>query len=153
VPGALLMPEGSLATNALRYGLLPAFTSETAGQLTKGTTAEPWARAFGALLGAAPSAWRDLPWARSAPPVAEPLPPVYDPIAQLRLNMAAGRAAEEAVGIPANAPKPRIKIPGSNVNRYPDRLTITRLEEVKNVKYLASPNKSGTTSRMPKRIC
>jgi hypothetical protein len=75
VPGALLMPEGSLATNALRYGLLPAFSSETAGQLTKGTTAEPWARAFGALLGAALSARGNLPWARSAPESAETVPP------------------------------------------------------------------------------
>jgi hypothetical protein len=44
-PGALLLPEGSLATNALRYGLLPALSSETAGQLTKGTVAEPPATA------------------------------------------------------------------------------------------------------------
>jgi len=72
VPGALLMPEGSLATNALRYGLLPALSSETAGQLTKGTAAEPWARAAGGILGAA-STWRDLPRALSAPEVAEPL--------------------------------------------------------------------------------
>jgi hypothetical protein len=138
VPGALLMPEGSLAANALRYGLLPALSSETAGQLTKGTAAEPWARAFGAILGAAPGAWRDLPWARSAPAIAEPLaPPAFDRVAQLRLNVAAGRAAEAAVGIPANAPKPSIKIPGSTVRRFPDRLTTTRLEEVKNVQYLA----------------
>jgi hypothetical protein len=89
VPGALLMPEGSLAANALRYGLLPAFTSETAGKLTQGTAAEPWARTFGAILGGGPSAWRDL---------AKPIPPpVFDTIAQLRLNVAAGRAAEEAV--------------------------------------------------------
>jgi hypothetical protein len=67
VPGALLMPEGSLATNALRYGLLPALSSETAGQLTKGTAVEPWARTFGAILGAAPGALRGLPWARSVP--------------------------------------------------------------------------------------
>jgi hypothetical protein len=73
----------------------------------------------------------------SAAAVAEPVPPAFDRVAQLRLNMAAGRMAEEAVGIPANVPKPGIKIPGSNVIRFPDRLTITRLEEVKNVKYLA----------------
>jgi hypothetical protein len=66
VPGALLMPEGSLATNALRYGLLPALSSETAGQLTKGTAAEPWARVIGGILGAAANTWRDVPWARSA---------------------------------------------------------------------------------------
>jgi hypothetical protein len=138
VPGALLNPEGSLAANALRYGLLPAFTSETAGQLTHGTAAEPWARALGAVLGAGPSAWRDLARRRGAPALIEPVPPpAFDPIAQLRLNAAAGRAAEEAVGIPANAPKPSIRIPGSNVRRFPDRLTNARLEEVKNVKYLA----------------
>jgi hypothetical protein len=128
LPGALLMPEGSLAANAVRYGLLRAFTSETAGQLTQGTAAEPWARALGAILGAGPSAWRDL---------AKPIPPpVFDPIAQLRLNVAAGRAAEEAVGIPANASKPSIRIPGSGI-RFPDRLTEDTLEEVKNVQYQA----------------
>jgi hypothetical protein len=67
VPGALLVPEGSLAANALRYGLLPAFSSETAGQLTKGTAAEPWARTVGAILGASANTWRDLPRIRSAP--------------------------------------------------------------------------------------
>ena len=61
VLGALLMPEGSLAANALRYGLLPAFSSETAGQLTKGTAAEPWARAAGGILGAGANTWRALP--------------------------------------------------------------------------------------------
>jgi Restriction endonuclease fold toxin 7 len=138
VPGALLNPEGSLAANALRYGLLPALTSETAGQLAQGTTAEPWARALGAVLGAGPGAWRTLVRTRSAPAVAEPLPPpAFDPIAQLRVNAAAGRAAEEAVGIPVNAPKPSINIPGSVVRRFPDRLTEKTLEEVKNVQYLA----------------
>jgi len=138
VPGALLLPEGSLATNALRYGLLPALSSETAGQLTKGTAAEPWARTVGGILGAAANTWRALPRIQSAPAVAEPLaPPVFDPIAQLRLNAEAGRAAEEAVGIPANAPKPSIRIPGSGRWRFPDRVTEKTLEEVKNVQYLA----------------
>jgi len=132
------MPEGSLATNALRYGLLPALSSETAGQLTKGTAAEPWARTAGAVLGAAPGAWRDLPWARSEPGVAETLPPpVLDRIAQLRRNVEVGRAGEEAVGIPPNAPKPSIKISESGITRFPDRLTDETIEEVKNVKYLA----------------
>jgi hypothetical protein len=138
VPGALLVPQGSLAINALRYGLLPALSSETAGQLTQGTAAEPWARTAGAILGAAPSAWRGPPWARSAPEVAETVPPpVFDRIAQLRLNAEAGRAGEEVVGIPANAPKPSIKIPGSGSTRFPDRLTIATLEEVKNVQHQA----------------
>jgi hypothetical protein len=60
------MPEGSLATNAFRYGLLPALSSETAGQLTKGTAAEPWARAAGGILGAAANTWRHLPWTPNA---------------------------------------------------------------------------------------
>jgi hypothetical protein len=72
------MPEGSLAANALRYGLLPALSSETAGQLTQGTAAEPWARTFGGILGAAPGAWRGLPWARSVPQAAEGQPPVIE---------------------------------------------------------------------------
>jgi len=105
VPGALLMPEGSLATNALRYGLLPALSSETAGQLTKGTAAEPWARTAGAILGAAPGAWRHLQWARSAPEVAETLAESQlSPAealaarrqAQLEVNKAAGAAFENA---------------------------------------------------------
>jgi hypothetical protein len=73
VPGAALMAGGGLARSALRYGLLPALSSETAGQLTKNTPAEPWARTLGTILGASPSAWRDLPWARSASDVAETL--------------------------------------------------------------------------------
>jgi hypothetical protein len=51
--------------------------------------------------------------------------------------MAAGRAAEAVVGIPANAPKPSIRIPGSTALRFPDRLTEDTLEEVKNVQYQA----------------
>ena len=64
LPASLLAPGGGLATNALRYGLIPALSSETAAQLTKGTAAEPWARAIAALLAAAPGAWRNLPLAR-----------------------------------------------------------------------------------------
>jgi hypothetical protein len=45
VPGALL-----------KYGAIPAATSETAGQLTQGTDAEPYARALGAFAGTNPMA-------------------------------------------------------------------------------------------------
>ena len=48
-PLAVLGPAGAGA-RALNV-VAPAITSETAGQLTKGTAAEPWARAGGALLG------------------------------------------------------------------------------------------------------
>jgi hypothetical protein len=103
VPGALLMPGGGLARSALRYGLLPALSSETAGQLTKGTPAEPWARTAGAIVGAAPGAWHDLPWSRSAPEAAETLAEnQLSPAealaarrrAQLEVNKAAGAAFE-----------------------------------------------------------
>ena len=125
LPGALLMPAGGLARSALRYGVLPALSSEIAGQLTKGTVAEPWARAAGAILGTVGSPRRGLPLARRVPEIAEGEGGVggasSDPLgrspvennaadglphgeklrakraAQLAENRAAGRAWEEAV--------------------------------------------------------
>jgi hypothetical protein len=47
VPGAFA--PGGLARNAVRYVALPALASETAGQATKGTWLEPWARMIAAL--------------------------------------------------------------------------------------------------------
>lgn len=44
IPGAVAAP-GSILGNAFRFGVVPGVASETAGQLTKGTAAEPWARA------------------------------------------------------------------------------------------------------------
>ena len=49
-PGALGGP-GSLAGRLATRALAPALASETAGQLTKGTDAEPYARVGGALAG------------------------------------------------------------------------------------------------------
>jgi len=49
-PAALL--PGSLATRAAN-AVVPALTSETAGQITKGSDVEPYARVAGALLGGA----------------------------------------------------------------------------------------------------
>ena len=46
----LALGGGGVAAAATRV-LGPAITSETAGQFTKGTAAEPWARAGGALVG------------------------------------------------------------------------------------------------------
>ena len=62
---------------------------------------------------------------------------ILSPGARLRLSAELGRLGEEAVGIPAHAPKPSIKISESGLTRYPDRLTELTIEEVKNVKYLA----------------
>jgi hypothetical protein len=43
IPGALL--PGRTVGNAIRYGIVPGIASEAAGQATKGTAYEPWARA------------------------------------------------------------------------------------------------------------
>jgi hypothetical protein len=50
LPGLLMGGEGNLATKFARNVVLPAIGSETAGQLTKGTAAEPYARVAGAFL-------------------------------------------------------------------------------------------------------
>lgn len=58
LPGAAAGP-GSLPQRMLLQTLLPALGSETAGQMTDGTAAEPYARIVGALAGgSAPSAAR-----------------------------------------------------------------------------------------------
>jgi hypothetical protein len=54
-PG-LMGGEGSLLARGLSRVAIPAATSETAGQLTKGTDAEPWARVAGGLLSPAVTA-------------------------------------------------------------------------------------------------
>jgi len=48
LPGALL-PVATVG-NALRFGVLPGVADEAAGQLTEGTTVEPYARVAAALL-------------------------------------------------------------------------------------------------------
>jgi hypothetical protein len=63
VPG-LAMP-GGVARNAVRYVALPALASETAGQLTKGTAAEPWARNIAAALTGLAGARRQVPSPRT----------------------------------------------------------------------------------------
>lgn len=50
-PGALLGGEGGVGRQLLTQVLGPAVVSETAGQLTKGTAAEPYARIAGAGFG------------------------------------------------------------------------------------------------------
>jgi hypothetical protein len=50
-PGALA--PGGFLSNFFRLAVLPALASETAGQLTKGTDAEPWIRALAGLAAAA----------------------------------------------------------------------------------------------------
>jgi len=50
LPGALVGGEGGIGSRLLNNVAIPAIASETAGQLTKGTAAEPYARAGAALL-------------------------------------------------------------------------------------------------------
>lgn len=50
LPGLLMGGEGGLGTRLVRNVALPAIGSETAGQITKGTAAEPYARIAGAML-------------------------------------------------------------------------------------------------------
>ena len=50
VPSAVAMP-GEAAANIAKYALVPGALSETAGQLTQGTAAEPYARGVAALAG------------------------------------------------------------------------------------------------------
>ena len=108
LPGAMLVPEGSLAMRALRYGLVPALSSETAGQLSKGTDAEPWAR-FAATIVGGPGSLSDLKQAAAHVEAAAPSAP-ETPLsaaeqlaarrrAQLKANNAAGSDWEtEAMG-------------------------------------------------------
>ena len=49
IPGSLA-GGGGVVRNVVKYGVLPAFTSETTGQATKGTKLEPWARGAAAIV-------------------------------------------------------------------------------------------------------
>jgi hypothetical protein len=70
-PGLLTGGRGNLGANILRNVVAPAAVSETAGQLTQGTAAEPYARVAGALAGAGGASaaigkFQDMAAARSA---------------------------------------------------------------------------------------
>jgi hypothetical protein len=60
LPGAALGP-GNVARNAAIYGVAPALASETAGQVTKGTALEPYARGGAALATAGVGAFASRP--------------------------------------------------------------------------------------------
>lgn len=55
-PSLLAGGEGGLAANVVRNVVAPAVASEALGQATKGTSAEPYARVAGAVLGGAGAA-------------------------------------------------------------------------------------------------
>lgn len=50
-PGGVVRGAGNMIRNATAYGIIPGVASEVAGQLTKGTWAEPYARAGAAVVG------------------------------------------------------------------------------------------------------
>lgn len=70
LPGAMTLGGGGVA-NALRYGVIPALTSETAGQVTEDTAVEPYARIAGALLGGYAGNRIGRPSAQKPPTAAE----------------------------------------------------------------------------------
>lgn len=70
LPGAMVLGGGGPA-NAIRYGAIPAVTSEGAGQLTEGTPWEPLARIGGALAGGVVGARVGQPTAVKPPTAAE----------------------------------------------------------------------------------
>jgi hypothetical protein len=65
-PGALVPGGGGLAARALNT-VVPAIASETAGQLTKDTAAEPYARAITALTAAPVAAKAITPFGAASP--------------------------------------------------------------------------------------
>ncbi len=69
---AALAPGGFLGS-LLRFAVLPGLASETAGQLTKGTAAEPWIRALAGLAAAGPGALLHLRPGSAAAETAETL--------------------------------------------------------------------------------
>lgn len=56
LPGSVIGP-GGMVRNAISYGVVPALASEAAGYATKGTKAEPFARAGAAIAGGIGGAW------------------------------------------------------------------------------------------------
>ncbi len=95
-PGALL--PGGILRNTLRYVVPAALASETAGQLTKGSWVEPWARFLATIAtGGAAAAASHFPRRAPSIPPAERLPS-----AQVRPEM-------PATGMPApDIPPPQV---------------------------------------------
>lgn len=65
LPMSLAGP-GGMARNAVRFGVGPAIASQGAGDATKGTAAEPWARAGAAILASGAGALATGPTAEQA---------------------------------------------------------------------------------------
>jgi|SRR5882672_453655 len=65
IPAAVLGP-GSVARNVIAQGIVPGLVSEAAGQATKGSDLEPYARGGAALLSGGAGAWATSPNAAQA---------------------------------------------------------------------------------------
>ncbi len=112
VPGGLLgAGEQGAVKAAAKYGLLPGVTSEAAGQMTQGTSLEPWARFIGAVAPGGISAVANK-GANMARPVFQPQEVAQDAAKAAMLKSATRPdallpAVEEAVAnrtIPGRAP-------------------------------------------------
>lgn len=127
VPAAASGPAGFLR-RLVTQAVLPAVASETAGQMTKGTAAEPYARAAGAIGGSLPALIR-MPTAASAAPA----------VADLKAAARAGYQAPEVAALeikPAStaalADNIRTDLQGSGFRALNAPQTFGMLDELKN---------------------
>lgn len=95
--GELKQVPGAIA----KYGLLPGAASETAGQVTKGTPLEPYARVAGAVAGSSPGMAFDAlrSGTRAAATAADSLAPQQQQAAQALLDQS------RTAGIPLTVPE------------------------------------------------
>jgi hypothetical protein len=95
LPGAVIPMGGGVVGNVLKYGVAPAIASETAGQITKGSAAEPYARAGTALATGGIAALMSRPGGSAA--LREALPDGVTPQVIQDAKALMGRAAQQGV--------------------------------------------------------
>jgi len=98
VPGTLMAPGGGMVSNAIRYGVVPGLASEAAGQATKGTAYEPYARVGGALAGAGASAVLSRP-GTAAKAIRAQLPEGVTPQMVDQAGALIDRAAQQGIAL------------------------------------------------------
>jgi hypothetical protein len=133
LPGAALGP-GGMVRNAVNYAVVPGLASEAAGQATKGTALEPWARGGAAVLTGGVSALINSP-RTSAQAVRNAIPPGVDPALFMRAQEMVDHAA--ARGIQLTVPEAAEQLsPGSGAGL----LNVMRLLE-------SAPNSRATMAQ------
>ena len=111
--------------------VIPALVSETAGQLTKGTAAEPYARGAGALAGGVATMGRNVKVPKAAAPTAPTAPTAADVADQSR----ALYKASEAEGVAFNAQpidrlKTNLKVMAGDINEKLRPVTAGTVEDI-----------------------